>query len=73
MIGNIQFSAFVRTRVKFYVKWIGLYSSKYFKNCDTLFADADAKRVARISILKELQKKPKHDSKILDYLKELEA
>lgn len=34
---------------------------------------ADAKRVAQISILKELQKKPKHDSKIPDYLKELEA
>ena len=33
----------------------------------------DAKRVAQISILKELQKKPKHDSKIPDYLKELEA
>ena len=34
---------------------------------------ADAKRVAQISILKELQKKPKHDSKIPDYLKELQA
>jgi C-terminal processing protease CtpA/Prc len=34
---------------------------------------ADAKRVAQISILKELQKKPKHDSEIPDYLKELEA
>jgi len=33
----------------------------------------DAKRVAQISILKELQKKPKHDSKIPVYLKELEA
>ncbi|SNR56401.1 S41 family peptidase [Lutibacter flavus] len=34
---------------------------------------ADAKRVAQISILKELQKKPKHDSKIPVYLKELET
>lgn len=33
---------------------------------------SDALRVAQISILKELQKKPKHDSKITDYLKELE-
>jgi C-terminal processing protease CtpA/Prc len=34
---------------------------------------ADALRVAQISILKELQKKPNHDTKIIDYLKELEA
>ncbi|MEH6537370.1 MAG: S41 family peptidase [Psychroserpens sp.] len=33
----------------------------------------DAKRVAQISILKELQKKPNPDSKIPVYLKELEA
>jgi len=36
-------------------------------------AASDAKRVAQISILKELQKKPNHDSKIPVYLKELEA
>ena len=33
---------------------------------------ADAKRVAQISILKELMEKPEHDAKIPDYLKELE-
>ena len=33
----------------------------------------DAKRVAQINILKELQKKPKHDAKIPVYLKELES
>lgn len=36
-------------------------------------ADDDAKRVAQINILKELQKKPKHDPKIPGYLLELEA
>jgi hypothetical protein len=34
---------------------------------------SDAKRIAQISILKELQKKPKHDAKIPVYLNELEA
>lgn len=32
----------------------------------------DAKRVAQINILKELQEKPNHDTKINEYLKELE-
>lgn len=36
-------------------------------------AEADALRITQISILKELQKKPKHDSKISTYLKELES
>lgn len=33
---------------------------------------SDALRVAQISILEELQKQPNHDSKIVEYLKELE-
>jgi len=36
-------------------------------------AATDAKRVAQINILKELQKTPNHDSKIPVYLEELEA
>jgi len=34
--------------------------------------ETDAKRIAQITILKELQEKPNHDTKINDYLKELE-
>ena len=33
---------------------------------------SDAKRIAQITILKELQEKPVHDAKITEYLKELE-
>jgi len=36
-------------------------------------AASDAKRIAQITILKELQEKPDHDTKITEYLKELEV
>jgi len=38
-----------------------------------LCSASDALRIAQISILKELQKKPNHNEKITDYIKELEA